>query len=95
MKKNRLLNCWEIVGCGREKGGPKVKELGECEVSKEGMGHSCWVVAGTLCEGKIKGTEAQKIGLCNSCEVHELYNRTWGTSRKEVIAQSDYIQYSA
>ncbi len=43
-----LLNCWEIMKCGRQKGGKKVNELGECIASKEGMGHSCWAVAGTL-----------------------------------------------
>jgi hypothetical protein len=71
-----LLNCWEIKKCERQKGGKKVNELGECIASKEGMGHSCWAVAGTLCGGKIQGTTVQKIGYCTSCEVHEIYNRS-------------------
>ena len=71
-----LLNCWEIKKCERQKGGKKVNELGECIASKEGMGHSCWAVAGTLCGGKTQGTTAQKIGYCTSCEVHEIYNRS-------------------
>jgi len=73
-----LLNCWDIKKCGRQKGGKKIKELGECIVSKEGMGHSCWAVGGTLCGGKIQGTTAQKIGFCTSCEVYEIYNRSKG-----------------
>ena len=36
------------MNCGREAGGAKVAELGECIVSKEGFGHSCWGIAGTL-----------------------------------------------
>ena len=52
---NGLPNCWEIISCGREKGGDKVAELGECVASTRGMGHSCWAVAGTLCGLKSRG----------------------------------------
>ena len=74
----KLLNCWEIIKCQRQKGGKKVNELGECIASKEKMGHSCWAVARTLCGGKIQGSTAQKIGYCTSCEVYEIYNRSKG-----------------
>lgn len=95
---NRLPNCWEIVNCGREKGGDKVGELGECVASREGLGHSCWVVAGTLCDGEVKGTLALKLGLCNVCEVFQLYNRLQGSRRKEVVAhcpeeESHYLHF--
>ncbi len=83
----KLPNCWEIEKCGREKGGHKVHELGECIASNEGMGHSCWAIAGTLCGDKIQGTVAQKIGYCTSCEVHKLYNRSLGKKGKEVTSQ--------
>jgi len=73
-----LLNCWEIKKCGRHKGGKKIDELGECIVSREEMGHSCWAVGGTLCGGTIQGTTAKKIGFCTSCEVYEIYNRSRG-----------------
>jgi hypothetical protein len=79
-----LLNCWEIIKCQRQRGGKKVKELGECIVSKEGMGHSCWAVAGSLCGGKIQGTHAQKIGYCTNCEVYQTYNRSRGKLGKFV-----------
>jgi hypothetical protein len=64
-----LANCWEIKKCGREKGGPNVPDLGECIVSKDAMGHSCWAVAGTLCGGEVQGTAAQKEKNCMLCEV--------------------------
>jgi hypothetical protein len=82
---NRLPNCWEIKNCGREKGGDRVEELGECVASKEGMGHSCWAVAGTLCDVEVRGTFARRLLLCNICEVFQLYNRQQGARRKEVI----------
>ena len=80
-----LLNCWEIKKCGRQSGGKKEDHLGECIASKEGMGHSCWAVAGTLCGGKIQGTFAQKIGFCTFCEVHEMYNRSRGDLGKVIM----------
>ena len=79
-----LLNCWEIKKCQRQKGGKKVYKLSECIASKDGMGHSCWAVAGTLCFGKIQGTFAQTIGFCISCEVYQLYNRSSGKLGKLV-----------
>ena len=83
--KKELLNCWEIKKCGRQNGGIKVSELGECIASKEGMGHSCWAVAGTLCDGKIQGTTAQKNGYCTSCEVYQIYNRSKGALGKRIM----------
>ena len=81
---NTLPNCWEIMNCGREKGGFLVEEFGECIASKKNLGHSCWAIAGTLCGGMIQGSVAKKIGDCTSCEVHKLYNRSLGTKRVEV-----------
>jgi len=82
--EQRLLNCWEIENCGREEGGSRVKELGECIASKEEMGHSCWIIAGTLCGGKVQGSLAQKNGFCTSCNVYKLYNRSSGKQGKEI-----------
>lgn len=73
-----LPNCWEIKKCGRQKGGPKVAELGECIVSLEGLGHSCWAIAGTLCGGIVRGTAAQKEGTCLRCSIYMDYNRMSG-----------------
>jgi hypothetical protein len=82
----RLKNCWELRKCGRERGGPNVTEMGECPVSREGFGHSCWALAGTLCGGKVTGTFARKEG-CMLCEVYKAYHRIVGTEGKRVIAE--------
>jgi hypothetical protein len=82
--EDKLPNCWELEDCGREKGGHNVKELGECIASKEGLGHSCWAIAGTLCKGEIQGIYAKKIKYCTSCEIFKLYNRISGTCKKDV-----------
>ncbi|HAJ57526.1 MAG TPA: hypothetical protein DCL35_07145 [Candidatus Omnitrophica bacterium] len=72
------MNCWEIKKCGREQGGAKVVELGECaaaiEVKTHGIhggknaGRCCWVVTGTLCGGQKQGEFASKLGKCMVCD---------------------------
>lgn len=79
------LNCWEFKKCGREPGGDKSKELGICpaaiEVRTEGVhggkkgGRACWVVAGTLCGGKVQGTYAEKEHNCLACEFYNLVSK--------------------
>jgi hypothetical protein len=71
-------NCWEVKNCGRQPGGPKVAELGVCPAATEqalngahggkNAGRACWVVAGSLCGGKIQGTYAKKLLNCWRCE---------------------------
>ncbi len=80
----KMENCWEILKCGREKDGAKADELGECIASKEGLGHSCWIIAGTFCGGKVQGTVAQKRLNCMQCDVYKRYNRLTGTRGKRV-----------
>lgn len=73
-------NCWEHKNCGREQGGRKVSELGVCPVatqtSADGLhggkngGRVCWVIAGTLCGGKVQGTFAAKAMNCASCDFY-------------------------
>ncbi len=72
------LNCWEHKKCGRQPGGHKAAELGVCPsaVASDlngthgGMnaGRACWVVAGSLCGGKIQGTYAKKLLNCWRCD---------------------------
>ena len=88
-----LLNCWNIKECGRERGGAHVAEFGECIASKEGLGHSCWAIAGTLCGGEVQGTAAKKEQNCIMCDVYKMYNRRLGSHGKDVI--KDYPQEEA
>jgi len=70
-------NCWEFMKCGRQPRGRRVKEYGECPAAVESRldgvhggvngGRACWIVAGTLCGGKIQGTFAEKIESCFKC----------------------------
>jgi len=72
------LNCWEFKKCGRQPGGDKAQELGVCPAAAEqaldsahggkNAGRACWVVAGSLCGGKIQGTYAKKLLNCWRCD---------------------------
>jgi hypothetical protein len=73
-------NCWEIIQCGRGPEGHKIAELDLCRAATDvtsdrlNRGHNasriCWAVVGTLCGGKVSGTEAENRATCLNCEVY-------------------------
>ena len=57
-----LRPCWEIQTCcleNREK----------CPAWEFQVGHLCWFMTGTRCQGKVYGTWARKIKRCRGCKV--------------------------
>ncbi len=72
------LNCWEYKRCGRQPGGERAADLGICPVTTHtelsgihggsNAGRACWVVAGSLCGGRIQGAYAQKLHNCWRCD---------------------------
>ena len=52
-------NCWEFMKCGQDK---------NCVVFDKQAGQLCYLIAGTLCGGKVQGTFAKKNGDCRKCE---------------------------
>jgi hypothetical protein len=77
-EEDKKLHCWEFKGCGRQPGGERTCELGVCPAATDekldglhggkNAGRACWLVAGTMCEGKVQGTFAQKYGNCEKCD---------------------------
>ncbi len=61
--------CWEYTRCGVEKAEGSIDKT--CPAYPN-YGRICWAVAGTLCDGKVMGAFAQKIGDCKKCD---FYNR--------------------
>lgn len=57
------IQCWEFKKCGHEKDN-------KCPAVIQHAGRSCWLVAGTLCGGKVQGDFAQKIDSCKACEFY-------------------------
>jgi len=81
-------NCWESKKCGREPGGARVSELGVCPAAAETSvnavnggkngGRCCWVIAGTLCGGKVQGSFAMKLANCVLCDFYKKVNEEEG-----------------
>lgn len=81
-------NCWEVKNCGRQPGGAKVAELGMCPAATETRlngansgkngGRACWVLAGTLCGGKVQGVFAMKMSNCMQCEFYQSVRKEEG-----------------
>lgn len=80
-----MKNCWEIKNCGCEAGGYRAQQRGVCPAYSLQMGHSCWGVAGTLCDDESAGVYAGQGGAgCPACEVFRLYHRSRGLKGTEV-----------
>lgn len=84
------INCWEFKRCGREPGGPREFELGTCCVSTyaplhgthggKNAGRACWVVAGSLCGGRVQGDEEQKRTSCWECDFLKIVRKEEDTA---------------
>ena len=87
-----VLNCWEFKKCGREPGGSRALELGECPAAKtnehDGVnsgqfgGRCCWRVAGTMCGGAVQGSFATKLMNCMICEFYSYVEVSEGLNFK-------------
>ena len=60
MKFKGKEQCWERMGCGQE-------HLQACPAYPD-YGRLCWPIAGTKCSAGARGTHAQKIKDCESCD---------------------------
>jgi hypothetical protein len=76
--------------CGRGPEGENVAELGVCPAATDNSydginfgknaGRFCWSVAGTLCDGQVQGTFAEKRISCISCDFFKLVQKEEGAS---------------
>jgi hypothetical protein len=81
-------NCWEIMNCGRQPGGPRSAELGVCPASSEARcdgvnsgknaGRACWAVAGTLCGESCSALLSGEISDCLTCPFYRRVRREEG-----------------
>lgn len=86
-------NCWEFKKCERQPGGINFNKIGPCKATTNftyngrnngiGAGRYCWKISGTLCDGKIQGTFAEKIDNCVNCDFYQLVKKEEGHLFKE------------
>ena len=80
--------------CGREPGGEKAHELGECPAAIDStfnefnLGHNagrtCWLAAGTFCNGKVQGSFAEKRVSFRECDFYQKVNNEEGITQLSV-----------
>lgn len=78
---SKKINCWEFKKCKREEGGINSERYGVCPAAIEPdfdgfnlgieSGRTCWLVAGTFCDGEAQGTFAKKQASCKSCDFYK------------------------
>ncbi len=61
VEEDSKTKCWQCLGCGIETDPAK-----RCPAYPY-FGRICWAIAGTMCQGKISGTYAEKISDCRQC----------------------------
>ncbi len=93
------INCWEFKKCGRESNGDNASVLGVCPASTNTVldgvhngkdaGRACWVVAGTMCNGKVQGLFAQKYNDCKLCDFYQKVKEEEG---KDFLITVDLIK---
>ena len=54
--------CWDIRNC-------PVENREACPAWEFNMGGLCWFINGTICQGKVQGSWAKKMKVCQKCEV--------------------------
>lgn len=84
----KKINCWEYKRCGREPGGLNAEDSGICPAASHEAydgthgggfaGRACWLVAGTMCDGEVQGTFAQKFKNCMACDFYLLVMKEEG-----------------
>ena len=75
----KLENCWEIKDCGRGPNGSLAAGQEMCSAPREGLGHSCWTIAGTLSGRNVECPFARRLYSCGQCEVYGTYHRIRGS----------------
>lgn len=65
-KGNR--HCWTVKKCPAE-------QRDQCPAWKLKVGHLCWFINGTICEGVPQPTWEKKMSICRKCEMFEILNK--------------------
>ena len=61
---SRKRPCWSIKECPEE-------SRHKCPAWEFGAGNICWVINGTLCQGKASKNWEEKVKACRKCEVFQ------------------------
>jgi hypothetical protein len=60
--------CWEIRNCPSQ-------TRQACPAWEFNVGHLCWFINGTVCQGKAQESWSKKMQICRKCEVFIGYTK--------------------
>ncbi len=60
--EKKIRPCWEIRRCS-------LTSRQACSAWEFRVGHLCWFINGTICQGKSQESWTQKMKLCRECPV--------------------------
>jgi hypothetical protein len=64
---NKHGRCWAILGC-------PVETRKNCPAWEFKIGHLCWFINGTICQGEAQPNWQRKMRICRKCEVfHSMF----------------------
>jgi DNA-binding XRE family transcriptional regulator len=61
-KAKRIQPCWDVLDCAQER-------RRDCPAWEFNVGHLCWFINGTICEGKPRVSWSSKMRVCRRCRV--------------------------
>jgi hypothetical protein len=92
----KKMNCWEHMKCGREPGGVRTGDLGECLAavykSINGVnggingGRLCWAIVGIYSFIDTKGSSSHAAHNCYKCEFHRKVITEEGIIKPEILS---------
>jgi len=95
----KKLNCWEVMGCGREPGGKNALASGTCPAAVDKTfdgihsgrcgGRICWAVNGTLCGDCQQGSYTEKRSSCLECDFFKMVQEEEGVANR----QTKFLQF--
>jgi DNA-binding XRE family transcriptional regulator len=73
--RGRIIPCWEVRHCSLQ-----MRET--CPAWELKVGHLCWFINGTICQGKSRSSWSKKMILCKKCKVFISFMKHWGFSQR-------------
>ena len=56
--------CWKVKDC-------PLKKRENCPAWEYNLGHMCWFINGTICDGEARESWNEKMELCRHCEIFQ------------------------
>ncbi len=81
------MKCWDYNDCGHGKDSL-------CPAVEQKAGRSCWLVAKTLCGGKVHGMHTQRSKACGGCGFYIYSHLSKPTAGRPILREKRPVKAS-